>query len=296
MEVILFDGLILWDPDVYRASTGLGLPIEYIKYSGDDPIAFMCMRVLHTLHHDKGTRAVIVANIYPWTELGRPRKSTINGDFLAGDRDAKTTRELANLAGVSESYIEKAKEICNFGLADRVINGEIKFGTAYRRMTEVRSAELAQEVLSGTMDFDTACLQAREILSAASDTGRQRVSTKRDLAKRVKELESEVEELRRQLLSGDPGGRSRSLQSEDPTRHLEEQRDEAIVRAEAAETQIFAVTKEREELFTEIQKLRRLFREAGLDAADVKVQTPAVDGDPQDHDRLVPSLSPATSA
>ena len=253
VEVFLFDGQVLWDPDLYKAARGLGLPIKYITYSGADPIAFMCMRVLHTLHHDKGTRAVIVANIYPWTERGRPRKSTIDGCFLTGDRDAKTTRELANLAEVSESYIEKAKEICSFGLADRVINGGIKFGTAYQRMTEVQAAELAQGVLSGAMDFDTACLQAREILSAASDTGRQRVSTKRDLTKRVKELESEVEELRRQLLNGDPGGRSRSLQSEDPNRQLEEQRDEAIVRAEAAEAQILAVSKEREEL---LQKYR----------------------------------------
>ena len=296
VEVFLFDGQVLGDPDLYRAARGLGLPIKYITYSGDDPIAFMCMRVLHKLHLDKGTRAVIVTHIYPWTTRGRPHKSSIIADFLTAELHPKTAHQLARLAGVSESYIEKAKEICSFGLADLVINRKLKFGTAYRRMTDVKAAGLGGEVFSDALDFDTAWLLAREKLSAASDKRRQRDSTKRDLANRVKELESEVEELRRQLLDGNPNGRPRFLQSEDPARQLEEQRDEAIVRAEAAEAQILAVSKEREELFTEIQELRRLFREAALDAADVKVQTPAVDGDPHDHDRLVPSLSPATPA
>ena len=138
-----------------------------------------------------------------------------NEDFSLADLDAKTAKQLADLAGVSQSYVEKAKEICSFRLAHLVINGELKFGPAYRRLTDLREAGLVQELQSGAVDFDTAWLRAREILSAGRGTKRRRNLTKRNLADQIKELESEIDTLRRQLNISGSDRTSRSLESED---------------------------------------------------------------------------------
>lgn len=174
VEVFLYENQILWDPDRYSIAQQLGLAVQFIEYREDDPIAFNCSRVLHEIHHDKGTRALIVTSIYPWAERGRPGKSSKNEDFTIGGLPPKTTKELASLAGVSESYIEKAKEVCSFGLAHLVIEKRRKFGPVYRQFKDVCQAGLGEELRAGEKDLDTAWLQACETWSAARDSDRHR--------------------------------------------------------------------------------------------------------------------------
>ena len=181
----------------------------------------------------------------------------------------KTTREFAFLAGVSESYIEKAKEICSFELADLVIEEGRKFGPVYRQFKDVRQAGLGDELRAGERDLDTAWLQAHEMRSAAQDSNRHRNPTKRDLANRIQELESEIKVLRGQLETNErssteftPGPRGSGNQA----RELEKQRQQAIERADAAEAKLVSVTEERNALSAEIEGLKRIFHDAGLHA------------------------------
>ena len=269
VEVFLYENQILWDPDRYTIAQHLGLAIQFIEYRAADPIAFICSRVLHEIHHDKGTRALIVTNIYPWTERGRPRKSSKNEGFPVEGLQPKTTRELAFLAGVSESYIEKAKEICSYELADLVIEEGRKFGPVYRQLKDVCHAGLGDELRAGEKDLDTVWLQDREMRSAAEDSNRHRNPTKRDLANRIQELESEIKVLRRQLETNErgsteftPGPRGSGNQA----RELEKQRHQAIERADAAEAKLVSVTEERDALAVEIEGLKRIIHDAGLHA------------------------------
>ena len=269
VEVFLYENQILWDPDRYSIAQRLGLAVQFIEYREDDPIAFICSRVLHEIHHDKGTRALIVTNIYPWTERGRPGKFPKNEDFPVEGLQPKTTRQLAFLAGVSESYIEKAKEVCSFGLAHLVIEERRKFGPVYRQFKDVCQAGLGDELRTGEKDLDTAWLQARDMESAARDSSRHRDPTKRDLANQVKELESEIQILRRQLeksASGNAEFTPGSQESGDQLGDLENQRDQAIRRADAAEAKLVSVTEERDALSAEIAGLKGIFHDAGLRA------------------------------
>ena len=269
VEVFLYENQILWDPDRYTIAQRLGLAIEFIEYSEGDPIAFICSRVLHEIHHDKGTRALIVTIIYPWTERGRPRKSSKNEDFPIEGLQPKTTRELAFLAGVSESYIEKAKEICSFELADLVIEEGRKFGPVYRQLKDVCHAGLGDELLAGEKDLDTVWLQAREMRSAAEDSNRHHNSTKRDLANRIQELESEIKVLRGQLEKNERGSTEFTpgpRESGNQPRELEKQRYEAIQRADAAEAKLVSVSEERDALAVEIERLKRILHDSGLHA------------------------------
>ena len=269
VEVFLYENQILWDPDRYTIAQQLGLAIHFIEYREGDAIAFICSRVLHEIHHDKGTRALIVTNIYPWTERGRPRKSSKNEGFPVEGLQPKTTRELAFLAGVSESYIEKAKEICSFELADLVIEEGRKFGPVYRQLKDVCHAGLGDELRAGEKDLDTAWLKAREMRSAAEDSNQHRNPTKRDLANRIQELESEIKVLRGQLEKNERGNTeftSGPQGSGTQARELEKQRQQAIERADAAEAKLVSVSEERDALAVEIERLKRMFHDSGLHA------------------------------
>ena len=271
VELFLYEDQVLWDPDRYSIAMRLGMDILPIEYREDDPIAFICSRVLHEIHHDKGTRALIVTSLYPWTERGRPGNSSKNEDFPVEGLQPKTTGELAFLAGVSESYIEKAKRICGFGLAHLVIEKRRKFGPVYRKLNDVFRAGLDDELRTGAKDLDALWLRACELQPAARDSGRHRTPTKRDLANRINELESEIQILRGQLdksASGDVEFTPGALESGNQPRELEEQRDRAIRRADAAEAKLVSVAAERDALSAEIDRLKRIFHDADFRAYD----------------------------
>ena len=279
--VITLDGQVLYDPDRYHAALELGLTVQVTEFSGDDAIDYLCSRRLHEIAHDKGARATIVTSVYHWVGRGRPGKFTSNVDFPSDDRYAKTAEQLASLASVSVSLITKAKEIFAFGLAEVVISGQLKFGSAYRRVTQVRKAGLDQEVLSGALDFEAAWQRAQEMQTTTSPSDRQRKPTEQDHAARVRELEAEVEGLRLQLAEREPQGQSGVLDADDNVRQLVRERDEAVRRAEMAEARVGTVIRERDTQSTEIQKLKQLLAASGIPAPNADIPTLEVDGGPQ---------------
>ena len=279
--VITLDGQVLYDPDRYHAALELGLTVQVTEFSGDDAIDYLCSRRLHEIAHDKGARATIVTSVYHWVGRGRPGKFTSNVDFPSDDRYAKTAEQLASLASVSVSLITKAKEIFAFGLAEVVISGQLKFGSAYRRVTQVRKAGLDQEVLSGALDFEAAWQRAQEMQTTTSPSDRQRKPTEQDHAARVRELEAEVEGLRLKLGEREPEGQSGVLDSDDNVRQLVRERDEAVRRAEMAEARVGTVIRERDTQSTEIQKLKQLLAASGIPTPNADIPTLEVDGGPQ---------------
>ena len=157
-----------------------------------------------------------------------------NEGFPVEGLQPKTNRELAFLAGVSESYIEKAKIICGFGLVDVILDEGKKFGPVYRNLTDVCRAGLGEELRTGQTNLDALWLQACEARSGAGDSSRHWNPTKRDFADRINELESEIQILRGQLENSARGNiefTPSALESGNQLRELEEQRDQVIRRA-----------------------------------------------------------------
>ena len=198
-EIVLYEGKVLWDPDHYRAAQALGLEVRTKNFDGDDPIAFLCANLLHGLHHDAGTRAVIVADLYPWLERGRPNKSTVTVDLPSPHLPPKTTEQLAALADVGTTRISQAKEICLAGLATDVKGQALTFAEALRRIKVVRLAGLEHRVRCGEISFELAYEQASSARENQNASSANKEPSRKCLIERIEKLEAENSELRQRL-------------------------------------------------------------------------------------------------
>ena len=198
-KLVLYEGQVLWDPDRYRAAQVLGLEVRTKNFDGDDPIAFLCANLLHGLHHDAGTRAVIVADLYPWVDRGRPNKSTLTVDFASPRLLPKTTEQLAALADVGTTRISQAKEICLAGLATYVKSSALTFAEALRRIKVVRLAGLEPSVRCGEISFELAYEQASSARENQNANSANQQLSRKGLIERIEKLEAESSELRQRL-------------------------------------------------------------------------------------------------
>ncbi len=82
-------------------------------------------------------------------------------------------------------------------------------------------------------------------------------------------MQSEINVLRRQLEKSEKGSiefKTGSQESGNRPRELEQQRDQAVRRADAAEAKLVSVAAERDALSAEIEELKRNVHDAGLRA------------------------------
>jgi len=104
--ITLFEGMVIDGWHRYRATTELGMHCPS-KLLGDvDPIDFVKSQNDARRHITASQKALAIASIYKWRPLGTNQHK---GASVPGTDPQKSTSELAAIAGVSESYIEKAK-------------------------------------------------------------------------------------------------------------------------------------------------------------------------------------------
>ena len=155
--VVTHDRHVLWDWDRYEIALELGLRIEELPYWGNDPVAALCLEAMHQLHIDAGRCALTVVVMCEWAVRGRPRKSTLSVSFPDKPR---TIREMAGLAGTGSTRVSQAKSLHECGLAERVLDGLMTFGTAIKRLQLVRKAGFEEAVIQGRRPFDEAYEEA----------------------------------------------------------------------------------------------------------------------------------------
>ena len=155
--VVTHDRHVLWDWDRYEIALDLGLRIQELPYWGNDPVAALCLKAMHQLHIDAGRCALTVVVMCEWAVRGRPRKSTLSVSFPDKPR---TIREMADLAGTGSTRVSQAKSLHGCGLAERVLDGLMTFGTAIKRLQLVREAGFEEDVIQGRRPFDEAYEEA----------------------------------------------------------------------------------------------------------------------------------------
>lgn len=171
LDVELLEGQVLWDWDEYAIACEIGLPLRYKEFDGGDPVAYVCLRGLHGRQWSQSHKGVIVVSLCQWAPRGRPKrkKSTTCVDFSGDPPRCRTTAEMAALAGVGTTTISMARLVCGFGLAERVLAGDLTFSDAYKKARVVRDFGLEDLVHSGAASFDHAYALALPESAASGD-------------------------------------------------------------------------------------------------------------------------------
>lgn len=103
--ITLFEGMVIDGWHRYSACADLGIHCPS-KLLGDvDPVDFVKSQNDARRHITASQKALAITSIYAWKPAHREKKS------VPGTNLSKSTAELAAIAGVSESYIEKAKAV-----------------------------------------------------------------------------------------------------------------------------------------------------------------------------------------
>lgn len=111
--VCLLEGQVLDGWHRYRAATELGLPYRTFNLQeGIDPQKYVLAKNKDRRNQSASQRALAVAEVYSWKPPSRPRlekKPAAAADLPA--EAPKTTRELAEIAGVGTRTMEHAKAV-----------------------------------------------------------------------------------------------------------------------------------------------------------------------------------------
>ena len=177
--VVVFEGMILDGRNRKRACQELGKACPEIKFTGENPAAYVASENIHRRHMEP--RALVLAAERLATAMaGRPKKSPAGPD---GPADHPTTiREAAELTGASPTSIKKVRTVRNRG-ADEVVaamdKGELTPTAAdnlSKRPKEEQSRIMATVPVKDIPTVAASTLPAEEAL--AMNPGRGQVGPK----------------------------------------------------------------------------------------------------------------------
>jgi hypothetical protein len=110
--IVLFEGMVIDGWHRYCACKETSTQIKTVEYNGSNPQEFVIAQNKERRHLTKSQLALSAVKVYDWLPAKRPTsttgaeiKSVLNTDLT------KSAKEIAKVAGVSESYIEKAKSV-----------------------------------------------------------------------------------------------------------------------------------------------------------------------------------------
>ena len=119
--IVLLDDMVIDGWHRYQACTETGTAVRTVTLPSDrDPQSFVIAQNKERRHLTKSQLATSSIKVYEWLKDG------VKQGFQASSipsTEVKSTKEIAQIAGVSESYIEKAKK----GVIEPGIKG-IKLG------------------------------------------------------------------------------------------------------------------------------------------------------------------------
>ncbi len=104
--ITLHDGMVLDGWHRYNAARDVGMPCQSVELRADvDPGDFVVAQNKARRNMTASQKAAAVTSVYMWRSAHRPNKSAVTADL------SKTTKELAEMAGVGERTIEQAKAV-----------------------------------------------------------------------------------------------------------------------------------------------------------------------------------------
>ena len=124
-EILTYEGHILdgWHRYCIAKELDMVKNLVFVDITGGgiDPVMRVLSNNLHRRHLNASQRAQIAVEANEWYERGGDRRSD---GFNAPNGAKKTKKELAEMAGVGTSTIDRAKKVSRAGFAGEVISGE----------------------------------------------------------------------------------------------------------------------------------------------------------------------------
>jgi hypothetical protein len=133
--VVLFDGMVIDGWHRYRAAREIGASCPVIDLPCDvDPRAYVLAQNRARRHLTASQIALVVATVHGWAPAHRP----VLGKSVPGTDLPKTASELAEIAGVGLSTIERAKAVLRSG------SPEVQAAVQAGEVSVKRAAEIAK--------------------------------------------------------------------------------------------------------------------------------------------------------
>ena len=135
-QIVVYQGQVLDGVHTLKACEAAGVTPVVVEYIGKSPEEFLIRRNLVRRHLRAGQRAVSIVSMCAWVGPGRPGKSADSVGFITDGKPRLSTKQMAAVAGVRQTYIQAAKRIYKNGLCDKVLSGEITFEEADARISQ----------------------------------------------------------------------------------------------------------------------------------------------------------------
>ena len=122
--------MILDGRNRYRACVAAAVPVRFVPYKGDDPLAFMVSVNLRRRHMSQDQRALTAAKIANLGE-GQPKKNCAS--WPSSLPASVSQSQAADMMNVSRRSVVRAKAVLKHGvpeLADKVAAGTLAVSTA----------------------------------------------------------------------------------------------------------------------------------------------------------------------
>lgn len=193
--IVVHDGMILDGGNRYRACLEIGMPPEFVEFSGGSAVSFVLSANLHRRHLTPGQQAAIVASAQDWAQAqgrGGDRKSDQSQSI---DFDSVAKRAAAS--GASRITQMKADKVAKADpeLAKKVAHGEVSLPKA---LQEVEGKKPVKPKKAEKTEATPAPAPAAMV---APDGTVIEADDMVDLAQVCRELQAENESLRRQIES-----------------------------------------------------------------------------------------------
>jgi len=103
--ITLFGGMVIDGWHRYTAAQEVGAECPAVLLVDIDPQAFVVAQNKARRHISQGQLAMAVASVYEWSPIGKPANSAPGAELQ------KTTKQLAEIAGVGTRTMEQAKKV-----------------------------------------------------------------------------------------------------------------------------------------------------------------------------------------
>ena len=196
VEVHMLNGEVLWDWDRFLIARDLGMRVQFTPYDAGDPVAYLCIRALHTRQLSQSQKAVLVVSMCRWAVRGRPKKSTQSAGFSHASTGSVTAEMMATMAGVSNTTISQAKVVHANGFAADVLDGSLGFAEAYRRARKAPDIGLNRTDVGGANSPDNAFQRG---VQSERQPARTKPHSREVLESQVRDLERARSNLQEQV-------------------------------------------------------------------------------------------------
>lgn len=132
--ITMFEDMVLDGWNRYRAAQEAGVECPVQEYDGSDPQVYVIAQNKDRRHIAQGQIALAVAAVYKWKPLGANQ----HRGSAPGADPAKTTAQLAEIAGVGTRTMEQAKTV------EAKATPKVKEAVKTGEISVKRAAEIAQ--------------------------------------------------------------------------------------------------------------------------------------------------------